>query len=409
MGDRVESMETPDLNQVHRILHVIPTLGSGGAERVLLTYLSQPALKQGFRHLVVLTEVADPHSDRPETVLVKLLEEQGVEVVGLGLPGSRNIFKSIIALKQLIRERKIDLVHTQLLWANIAGRCAGRWVGVPVISSFQNTDYDPQYMDSINASYWKQNLIRRLDSCTTRYCVTKSVAVSDYVAKHIESKLGLNQMTIQVIHNSADSTQITPSVADPRQKIYHELNLDDDAQLVLNVGRVTDQKCHIELVEAFSKIALQHPKAYLIIIGSKVDKPYLDRLEELIRFKNLPGRILLTGPRRDIPDWLSVCDLFVFPSKFEGLPVALSEALAAGMACIATNIGAIPELIRHEETGLLVSLGDIEALAQSIAVLLKDKQLRQKYGNAARADVLERLHPEIKSRQMAELYKQYSK
>jgi glycosyltransferase involved in cell wall biosynthesis len=402
-------METTDVNRAHRILHVIPTLGSGGAERVLLTYLSQPALKQGFQHLVVLTDVADPHSDSPETFLVKLLEEQGVEVVGLGLPGSRNVFKSIIALKRLICERKIDLVHTQLLWANIAGRLAGRWAGVHVLSSFQNTDYDPQYIDSIKASYRKQNLIRILDSWTTRYCVTKSVAVSDYVAKHIESKLGLNQMAIQVIHNCADSTQITPSVSDPRRKIYLELNLGEDAQLILNVGRVTDQKCHIELVEAFSRIAIQHPNALLVVIGSKADKQYLDRLEEVIKSKNLPGRILLIGPRRDIPDWLSVCDLFVFPSKFEGLPVALSEALAAGMACIATNVGAIPELIRHEQTGLLVSLGDIEALAQSITRLLKDKELRQKYGNAARADVLERLHPEIKSRQMAELYKQYSK
>ena len=74
MGDRVESMETPDLNQVHRILHIIPTLGSGGAERVLLTYLSQPALNHGFQHLVILTDVADPHVDIPETFLVKLLD-----------------------------------------------------------------------------------------------------------------------------------------------------------------------------------------------------------------------------------------------------------------------------------------------------------------------------------------------
>ena len=86
-------MNMPNFTNIHRILHVIPTLGSGGAERVLLTYLSQPALKQGFEHLVVLTDVADPHSDSPETFLVKLLEEQGVEVIGLGLPGSRNVFK----------------------------------------------------------------------------------------------------------------------------------------------------------------------------------------------------------------------------------------------------------------------------------------------------------------------------
>lgn len=400
------TMENSDLNKIHRILHIIPTLGSGGAERVLLTYLSQPALKQGFRHLVVLTDVADPHSDIPETFLVKLLEEQGVEVIGLGLPGSRNVFKSIIALKRLIRERKIDLVHTQLLWSNIAGRLAGRWAGVPVISSFQNTDYDPQVLASVRASYWKQDIIRRLDGWTTRYCVEKSVAVSNYVAKHIEFKLGLNPSKIQVIHNITDSVQTTPTVSGPRQKVLRELKLSDDVQIVLTVGRVTDQKAHLELVEAFARIINQHSKTYLVIIGAKIDKPYLNRLEELISSKALVDRVLLLGARRDIPDWLAAADIFVFPSKYEGLPVALSEALVAGLPCISTSVGAIPELIRHEETGLLVPLNNVSALASSISGLLNNEVLRKNLVLGARADILSRLNPTKKSQEMADLYRQ---
>lgn len=391
------------------ILHVIPTLDSGGAERQLLTYLSQPVLKDTFRHTVVMINVSNPHTDIPENFHVSDFEKHGIEVIGLGLPGSRNVLKSIYALSKLIRKRRMDLIHTQLLWANIAGRIAGRFNGVPVISSFQNTDYEPQYMESIKAPYWKQDLIRQLDGWTTRHCVERSIAVSNYVAKHIESRLRLSPSTIQVIHNTADPVHIVPTVAAPRQKLIQEIGLEDDAQLILNVGRVTDQKCQIELVEAFSRIADQHRKANLIIIGTKADIGYLERLEERIREKNLTGRILLAGARRDISDWLAAADLFVFPSKFEGLPIALSEALAVGMACIATDVGAIGELIEHEQTGLLVPLGDIEALAQAMSRLLSDKSLGQKYGKCAKLDIMKRLHPEQKSREMAELYTQLIK
>jgi glycosyltransferase involved in cell wall biosynthesis len=230
--------------------------------------------------------------------------------------------------------------------------------------------------------------------------------VSSYVAKHIEFKLGLNPSKIQVIHNITDSVQTTPTVSRPRQKVLRELKLSDDVQIILTVGRVTDQKAHLELVEAFARIINQHSKTYLIIIGAKIDKPYLNRLEELISSKALVDRVLLLGARRDIPNWLAAADIFVFPSKYEGLPVALSEALVAGLPCISTNVGAIPELIRHEETGLLVPLNDVLAIASSISGLLNNEVLRKNLVLGAQVDILRRLNPTKKSQEMADLYRQ---
>ena len=396
-------MDAPDLTRIHRILHVIPTLGSGGAERVLLTYLSQPALNHGFQHLVILTDVADPHVDIPETFLVKLLEEQGVEVVGLGLPGSRNIIKSTVALNSLIRDRKIDLVHSQLVWANISGRLAGRLAGIPVIASFHSTDYAPEAMQSFHIPKWKQELIRRIDSFTTRWFVKKSIAVSKYVASHIEAKLRLDHSKIQVVYNPIDFRQVRPSCIGARKKIFDELNLQESTKLILSVGRVIPSKGFMELVEAFSMLD-PSISVCLAIVGAQLDSQHLAKLQALISEKKLENKIFLAGERRNVADWLSAADIFAFPTKYEGLGIALAEAMAAGVACVASDVGPLPELISPERTGILYPLDDINALTQSLTRLLTDHELRKNLGENGQKSILEKFDPENKSQEMDDLY-----
>ena len=396
-------METSDFKKIHRILHVIPTLGSGGAERVLLTYLSQPALKQGFQHIVVLTDVADPHIDIPENFLVKLLEEQGVEVIGLGLPGSRNIPKSTVALSRLIRERKIDLVHSQLVWANISSRLAGRWSGTPVIASFHSTDYVPEALQSFKIPKWKQGLIRRIDGFTTRWFVKKSIAVSKYVASHIESKLRLDHSKIQVVYNPIDFRQVRPSCIGARKKIFDELNLQESTKLILSVGRVIPSKGFMELVEAFSMLD-PSISVCLAIVGAQLDSQHLAKLQALITENKLESKIFLAGERRDVADWLTAADIFAFPTKYEGLGIALAEAMAAGVACVASDVGPLPELISPERTGILYPLDDINALTQSLTRLLTDHELRKNLGENGQKSILEKFDPLNKSQEMADLY-----
>lgn len=400
-------METLDLNQVHRILHVIPTLGSGGAERVLLTYLSQPALKQGFQHLVVLTDVADPHIEIPETFLVKLLEEQGVEVIGLGLPGSLNILTTTKKLRSIIRNKEISLVHTHLLWANIAGRIAGRWAGVPVISSFHNSDYDPQVIASVRAPAWKQDLIRRLDGFTARNLLVKSIAVSQYVAQHIELKLGINPNDIKVVYNPIDMRQVQAIGTNSRSKIFQEIGLGDQCKLIVNVGRVTDQKGVIELIEAFAQITKSFPLVNLAVIGNTIsDRVYFTRVMERIDYHGIQDRCHMIGPRHDVATWLASADLFVFPTKYEGMGIALAEAMASGLACVASDVGPVPELVSSEKTGILFPVNDINALAQSMKRLLTDIELRKNLGENGQKSILEKFDPANKSQEMADIYRQ---
>lgn len=387
------------------ILQVIPTLGPGGAERLLATYLAQPALKDHFRHTVVMTEVADIDAEIPENFLVRALQAEGVQVIGLGLAGKSRLPQCIRALRRLIRDQGCDLVHTHLLWANIAGRLAGWSSGVPVVSSFHNPDYDLQVIASFQAPAWKQDLIRRLDGFTTRMCVTRSVAVSQYVARHIQAKLGLAVSAIEVIYNPVDTRQVHSAVVGSRDRIFRELGLAATDRLLINVGRVTDQKGILELVEAFSLVSASEPAAHLAIIGSKKsDIDYAGRVERLIQERGLGSKVHLTDSRHDIADWLGAGDMFVFPTKFEGMGIALAEAMGAGLACVATNVGPIPELIRHGESGLLVEAGDIQGLSACMTRLLQDDEMRGRLSRQARSWVAEQLNQQLMSDKLGLLY-----
>lgn len=399
------SLKLNHLQSNPHILHVIQTLGSGGAERLLVTYLSEPVLKDHFQHTVVMTDVTDPHEDSDRTFLVNALEEQGVDVLGLGSPGPRHLIQAITKIKRLILDRDVKLIHSHLIWSNIAGRLAGKLAGIPVISSFHNSDYDPQVIASFRAPQWKQNLIRWADGWTARNCDTLSVAVSHYVAKHIEEYLDLDPNRIKVIHNPVDIEHLKPKQEEPRKYIREQLGINADSKVILSVGRVTDQKGFIELVQAFDAMENRTNDVFLVIVGGLVDQDYLERLNREIELRGLKDRIFLTGPQKDVGTWLAGADLFVFPTKFEGLGIALAEAMAAGLPCIATDVGPIPELIRDQETGILVALDTNNDLAVAMSNLMRESDFKTHLRTKAKEHIIVNFQSSDKSEQLAGLYK----
>ena len=126
-----------------RILHLINTLGSGGAERQLVTYLRQEPLR-AYEHIVVLLDVKDVDSLTTENFLVPELKEQGIRVLSLGLTGSENWIKAAKKLRKWLKTNPVDLIHTNLLGPNVVGRLAGYLSGTPVLTTYHNQDYSPE-------------------------------------------------------------------------------------------------------------------------------------------------------------------------------------------------------------------------------------------------------------------------
>jgi glycosyltransferase involved in cell wall biosynthesis len=142
----------------------------------------------------------------------------------------------------------------------------------------------------------------------------------------------------------------------------------------------------LQLVRATAGLVERHP-AFLLLVG---DGPLREELQRLIVACRLSEHVRLAGARSDVPEILKIADLFVFPSRTEGLPNALLEAMAAGLPIAATDVPGCRDLIAHERTGLLTPYGDIDALGRAMARLLSQPSLARRLGETAAAEAASR-------------------
>jgi glycosyltransferase involved in cell wall biosynthesis len=211
------------------------------------------------------------------------------------------------------------------------------------------------------------------------------VAVSEYVRQCAHRRLGYPLARLSLVYNPVDLGELARPPARARAELLAELGLAPDTQLLLAVGRVAPQKGMLHAVRALARLVERFPRARLVCIGSKVLAPYVARVTAEAERLGLARHVVLTGPRRDVADWLHACDLFVFPSLFEGLGIALCEAMVAGRACVASDVGPIREFLRDGVEGRLVAPADPDALADALAALLAAREERARLGQAAAA------------------------
>lgn len=174
------------------------------------------------------------------------------------------------------------------------------------------------------------------------------IAVSAHGRAFLHAWCGADPAAIGVVHNGAD-----PPPADPgaRAALRAELALPADAVVLLTVARLDPQKAHAVLLPGADRIARDDPRPHWIWIG---DGSLRGALEADIAARGLAGRVRLLGYRRDAAAWLRAADLCLFPTRYEGFPLALVEAAAAGLPIVASRVGSIPELVADGREGRLV-------------------------------------------------------
>lgn len=160
--------------------------------------------------------------------------------------------------------------------------------------------------------------------------------------------------------------------------------------VILNVGHIAWRKGQHVLAEAFASIAKRHPEWRLVIIGDTVEPACLQRIQEIAKHNQLENRILLIGRRDDALKFMQTSSIFVQPSFFEGLPLALQEAMFSGCACVATNIRGNNEIITHAENGLLVKVGDSAKLASALDRLVSSAETRELFSHKAPDPILKK-------------------
>ena len=360
-----------------RILQIIATLDRAGAEKQL-SLLACGLPRDCFDvHVCALTRGGPLEAD---------LHTAGIPTVVLNKRSKADpiAFGRLVAH---IKHLRPDLIHTWMFTANAYGRAAGRWAGVKRMIASERC-LDP----------WKSNWQHAIDrylAKQTQAIVTNAQGVRDFYLQH-----GMDAEKLQVIPNGLEPMQ--PSRYS-HQQFLRMFNLPADVPLIGAVGRFWPQKRMKYLIWAAEVLHLLHPKAQLLIAG---DGPLREQVMRYCSLLDGDSYIHFLGHRDDISDLLPHLDMFWHASGYEGLPNAVMEAMAAGLPVVATDVPGNRDLIRSEETGILVSVDDRADLVRASDRLIADPNLRTRLGTAAQEHVLANYPLQTMIDRYAQLYDQ---
>jgi glycosyltransferase involved in cell wall biosynthesis len=287
------------------------------------------------------------------------------------------------ALATLIRYYQVDVVQTHLLRSLDFLVLLLRY-GTPlggVFWTFHNVRFELTASD-LSQHQWLlgyKKLTHRLLYRLGARWVSGFIAVSDEIAGAMGDTLGPLGGKVSIIHNGVDASRYC-GTADAAL-VKSQLRLGANARLIVTVGRLVEQKGHRYLIDASVPVFSLWPEIQLLIIGDGELREVLERQAEQL---GLAEHCHFLGIREDVPHLLSAADLFVLPSLWEGLSLALLEAMAAARPIVATDVSGTAQAMIPGQTGLLVPPGDSQALAGAMVQLLSDPAQAQAMGQAAR-------------------------
>jgi glycosyltransferase involved in cell wall biosynthesis len=345
-----------------RVLHIISSLGIGGAERLVLSAARGLPAATFDQAVCCLAERGVRAADA---------EAAGVPVYTAGrFPGFRHPL-AFARLVRIVRGVRPTIVHTHLQSANLYGRVAARLAGAPIVVA---TDHNV-YADKPRRYIAVERLLARTTDAL--------VAVSGEVQQNLARQLNLAPSAIRIIRNGvAAEAPSAPRAAELRAR----MRVGAGGVRLGTVASLTSKKGHDVLLRAVARLQADGVDCALALAGDGAERP---RIEALIDRLALGDRVQLLGAIANVADLLAAIDLFVLPSLVEGMPLALLEAMRAGTPVIATAVGGVPEVVRPGVNGLLAPPADDAALADAIASLARSPSERDRLGAAAR-DTIER-------------------
>jgi glycosyltransferase involved in cell wall biosynthesis len=287
-----------------------------------------------------------------------------------------------------MKKRNIHVVRTHKYRASLYGRISAFLAHIPVVLS------------SIHGNYRKDlRLERKIANKILARVTDRIIAVSESIKQDILKYDNIESSKVLVIRNGVDISKF-----DPERKFHdirREFAISENDIIIGFIGRLVPAKGLEYLIDAFLHLEKEQKNIKLFITG---EGSILDNLKGRSQRDSINKRIIFTGKRYDIPDILSGIDIFVMPSLAEGLPNSLLEAMAMGKPIIATSVGGIPEVIKNEINGILVSPRDLEGLVTAIKKLIANKNYASEIGKRARNYVIENLSIQATTRKWESLY-----
>lgn len=272
------------------------------------------------------------------------------------------------SLVEIFRKHRVDVVHSHEFTMAVYGALAARVLRIPHVVSLHGS----------------QTMCRRLRRrIAIRWAIRNSratVAVSQSTRDALSRALAIDASGLTVIPNG-----VPVRTGDP-VRVRAELGIAPEDLVVLAVGNLDERKGHMLLLRALQQLddeGLGVP--WRLVIAGGRGGPQQEPLERFAAEHGLAGRVHILTRRDDIPDLQAAAQVFAMPSLWEGLPMAMLEAMIAGNAVVASRTGGIPEAIVDGEQGLLVAPGDVPALKQALRTVLVDREYRERLARAAKA------------------------
>jgi len=339
-----------------KIAHLITGLEVGGTEKTLLALLPlMQSTTQNHHVYCIMGHGLIGHE----------LSKKGISVSYLEFKNWFDIFKVTIKFLKALRKEKPDVLVTYLIHADLFGRIVGKMANINKIICYKRGSL-------LNWEFL--NHFERL----TQGLVTKYLVLTNELKRLLVEKLGIDPNKILVIRNGVDINQFRELEASAGLK--KELGIRDDEIVLGIIAKLREGKGHEDLIYAFREVTLQVNNIKLLIVG---DGEEGEKVKNLVNKLEINGRVIFTGVRKDVSDILKIIDIFVLPTKYEGMSVALLEAMAAGKAIVTTSIIENLEVV-DRDTAILVQVGNKTELTNGLLNFIKDKNLRVEYGEKAR-------------------------
>lgn|GEM_PF-99111 len=352
------------------VMHLRASEFVGGPEKLILEQCNGD--RAGRYQFIVTSFTARSNGDG--NALLRAAAERGLSIASIQ---SRWRFDPSVVqqLARLIEKEVVDIICAHGYRARLTAYAARILTGRPVVAVCHGWTGEDA----------KVRIYETVDRRMLRYA-DHVVAVSRSMERQILG-LGVEDERISVIPNSIELARRGAgqgngrSGREGRRGLRADLGIGERIPLIISAGRLSPEKGHRFLLRAVPAVLEQIPEAHIAVLG---EGPERGNLEAIAQELGIEGHLSFPGFRSDLDELWEEVDLFVLPSLSEGLPLVILEAMGAGVPCVATEVGGVPEVIRHRETGMVVPAGSPCALAHAILEVMSDLELRSRLGRGGR-------------------------
>lgn len=371
-----------DQTMLH-VIHIIDDLRVGGAQRLLLTF-TEEASSHG-----VCTTIITLQNDL-NSPIARQLEVAGACVLACPTIGKHHLVDSrrFLNLIQLLRTGRGHIVHTHLTYSNILGTLAARIIGMPVINS----------LHGLITAQAARDLKISLELKVLDHFSSRVVAVGGKVAECHQRYL-----PHQAISNVPNAIHAIPPITrEEREWVRKDIMGDAHSTLIMSLGRLTEEKGYPDLLRAFKKIRSERPECALAIVGDG-SGPFAAVVRAELKRLELEDHAFLIPSRDAVHALLGAADIYVCSSHSEGLPIALLEAMSAGVPVIATAVGSIPEVV-NQNNGILIPSENVDALADAMLEILSKPKIAAFKALEAKRTIAETFDADVWFKKLLAIY-----